>query len=397
MEKTNVSVSGDESPRDPRLDGIRGMAILLVLLFHTLQYGLVRGPVALTWTTLPALGWSGVDLFFVLSGFLITNILLKTRRSSTYALTFYARRTLRIFPLYYVVLTFFLVIAPRLPSLASLNDLWGAGGPTAGLWYWLYLSNVQVARTGAFDHMALSITWSLAIEEQFYLVWPWIVRGASEQTLLRVCCAILVFAPALRLACLAAGASWIVDYVSTPCRLDTLATGAAIALLAQRPDGLAPYASVARRALGGAAALLASIVVYLRMAQGNRLHTHLTLSLAAEPLMQVVGYSALCVLWGALLVTVVTAAQGSRLARTFELRPLRSLGKYSYGLYLLHLPVAIALGQWIPAPAFVRHFTIAQFAYTSLTIAATYALARLSWLAIESPALSLKRYFPYRR
>jgi len=127
-------VSGDQSLRDPRLDGVRGMAILLVMLFHTLQYNLVRGPAVLAWTAVPALGWSGVDLFFVLSGFLITNILLDTRHSSTYALTFYARRTLRIFPLYYAVLMFFLVIAPRLPFLASLDTAWSGSSRPVGLW-----------------------------------------------------------------------------------------------------------------------------------------------------------------------------------------------------------------------------------------------------------------------
>jgi peptidoglycan/LPS O-acetylase OafA/YrhL len=390
-------VSGEQSLRDPRLDGVRGMAILLVMLFHTLQYNLVRGPAVLAWTAVPALGWSGVDLFFVLSGFLITNILLDTRHSSTYALTFYARRTLRIFPLYYAVLMFFLVIAPGLPFLASLNTAWSGSSRPVGLWYWLYLSNIQVARTGAFDHIALSITWSLAIEEQFYLVWPWIVRRAPERTLLWLCCAILVLAPALRLACLVTGSSWIVAYVSTPCRLDTLATGAAIAILARRPGGLAPFASGARRALGWAAALLALIVVYLRVTHGRRPPTYMSLGLASEPLMQIVGYSALCMLWGSLLVAAVTAERGSRLAKTFEFGTLRSLGKYSYGLYLLHLPVAIVLGQWFPVAALVRHFTIAQLAYSSMAIGASYALARLSWLALESPILAWKRYFPYQR
>jgi peptidoglycan/LPS O-acetylase OafA/YrhL len=375
---------------------VRGLAILLVLLFHTAQLDLLHGPLDVALTAIPALGWTGVDLFFVLSGFLITNILLATRAGPTYARSFYARRTLRIFPLYYVVLTFFLVIAPRLPFLATLNAVWSGDIHANPLWYWFYLSNWRVAWSGAWDHRSLSVAWSLAIEEQFYLIWPWVVRRGSERGLFRLCVAILVAAFLLRVGFVLSPASWLVPYVLTPCRLDTLATGAAIALLARQPGGLAPLAPYARRLLAGASVLFFGLVTYLRVQIAGDPPSILELSLAWEPLMQTVGFSALCLLLGSGLVVVIIAPADSRLARVFEAGVLCSLGRYSYACYLLHLPVAMAIGLWFPRAALVQHFVLSQCVFWVLAIGVVYALARLSWLVIESPFLRLKRYVPYR-
>jgi peptidoglycan/LPS O-acetylase OafA/YrhL len=113
--------------------------------------------------------------------------------------------------------------------------------------------------------------------------------------------------------------------------------------------------------------------------------------------MQTAGYSLLCLFWGSLLVLLATARPGARLGRIFESRALRHLGRYGYGLYLVHLPAASVLAQIYPRAALVRHFVLAQTVYWALSIAFAYALARATWAVIEAPALSLKRYFPYRR
>jgi len=381
---------------DPRLDGVRGLAILLVMLFHTAQLDLIRSPLDIAFTAIPTLGWSGVDLFFVLSGFLITNILLATRAGPSYARSFYARRVLRIFPLYYAVLLFFLVIAPRLPFLASLDAAWSGGARTDSLWYWLYLSNWKVAWNRTWDHRSLSVAWSLAIEEQFYLIWPWVVRRGSDRGLLHVCVAILVAAFLLRVGLVFSSASYLVPYVLTPCRLDTLATGAAIALLARRSGGLARLAPYARRLLVCTGVLFLALVVYLRVQIAGDPPSTVELSLNWDALMQTVGFSALCLLWGSALVAVITAPADSWLGRACEVGVLRSLGKYSYACYLLHMPAAIAIGLWFPPAAFAWNFALAQCAHWGLVIGVVYALARLSWLAIESPFLALKRYVPYR-
>ncbi|RIL00033.1 MAG: hypothetical protein DCC71_19325 [Proteobacteria bacterium] len=385
----------DEPGRDPRLDGVRGLAILLVMLFHTAQWGVVRRPADHALTAVASLGWTGVDLFFVLSGFLITGILLTTRESSTYASAFYARRTLRIFPLYYTVLAFLLLVAPRLPLLSDVEAVWSRGARGEELWHWLYLSNVDVARHG-WGHLALTVTWSLAVEEHFYLLWPWIVRRVSEQRLLLVCVAIAAGALVSRAAVFASGAPSLAAYVLTPCRLDTLATGAAIAIAARRPGGLAPLADFARRLLGAAACVFAGVALYARILLQDRPLLRQVSELLTDPLVATLGYSALCALWGSLLVLLLTAAPGARLGRAFELGALRSLGRYSYALYLLHLPVAIALGQVFPPEPFARHFALAQIAYWLAVIGSTYLLARVTWIVLEAPLLRLKRHVPYR-
>ena len=156
---------------------------------------------------------------------------------------------------------------------------------------------------------------------------------------------------------------------------------------------LAPYA---RRSLAAAAALFLTLVVYLRIQIAGDPPSVLELGLFWDTLMQTIGFSVLCVFWGSLLVVVITSPAGSWLGRAFEAGVLRSLGKYSYACYLLHMPVAIAIGLWFPRAAFTWNFVLAQCACWAVVIGVVYALARLSWLAIESPFLALKRYVPYR-
>src|SRR5690606_8311371 len=240
-----ATVWGADEGRDPRLDGLRGLAIALVLLYHTTQYGFAESPFARVLVALPAVGWSGVDLFFVLSGFLITGLLLRAKDGARYYGPFYARRALRILPLYWTALVFFLVLMPRLPGLDRI-DAWYPGAAREGWWFWLFLSNVQLALEGARQHRFLDIAWSLAIEEHFYLAWPWSARWTSARPLLRVCAGAAGPALALRVALVWAGAPALAPYVLTPCRLAALATGAALAVAARR-GGLARLAPAARR------------------------------------------------------------------------------------------------------------------------------------------------------
>ena len=174
-----TSLAAEEAARNPRLDGVRGLAILPVMLYHLTFFGAATGAAGEAITFLPSLGWTSVDLFFVLSGFLITGILRRTRGSGHYFRNFYARRALRIFPLYYAVLVFFFVIAPHVRSFGDPAKFWVAGADQQTLWYWLYLQNLHVAWTGQFDHHFLGIVWTLCIEEQFYLVWPMLLLGIA--------------------------------------------------------------------------------------------------------------------------------------------------------------------------------------------------------------------------
>ena len=171
---------------------MRGLAILLVILFH---HTLMRPETLFdrVYVNLARLGWSGVDLFFVLSGFLITGLLVDAKGGPHYYRNFYVRRTLRIFPLYYAFLFFTLRVAPWLwpdTELAAMARQSMAGRSEA--WYWLYGSNVLFAQDQNFGHPNLAVTWSLAIEEQFYLVWPLVVALTSRRTLIWTCGGLIV-------------------------------------------------------------------------------------------------------------------------------------------------------------------------------------------------------------
>jgi len=395
-----------EAAHDPRLDGVRGLAVLLVMLFHLTHYGLARSPLDRALTAIPSIGWSGVDLFFVLSGYLITGILLRSKHSSTYFRSFYARRILRIFPLYYTVLVLFLIVVPRIGVFSHVNDLWYPNAPQEGLWYWLFLSNFRAAWLGAWDHQILSITWSLAIEEHFYLIWPFVVWKLSERKLLWTCAGLIAGAFALRVAMTALGYSDRAVYTLTPCRLDPLATGAAIAVLGFRAGGLARWAPFARIALPVAVALFALLCFAIQPgaappaagtdARGYEANVVAALSFLGDPWMQTVGFSLLCLAFGSLLVAVATAPDGAWRSRIFQMRWLRELGRYSYALYLLHLFVGTLVLSFFAPANYPGRFLLVVPIYWVLAIGASYGVARLTWLVIEEPMLRLKRYFPYR-
>jgi len=211
----------------PALDGLGGIAIILVLFHH---FTILRPPTEIDrWiANVPLVGWCGVDLFFVLSGFLITGILIDARGSDRYFSSFCTRRTLRIFPLYYLVVFVSLVVLPRFPAW---HDLLAGGQPSEQWPYWLYLTNFAVASHDAFQHGVLDIAWSLAIEEQFYVVWAVVVWLCPPRLLGVLCTAVVLMAPAARIMALAEGARPIDVYVLTLYRADALAVGGLLAWL----------------------------------------------------------------------------------------------------------------------------------------------------------------------
>ena len=229
---TTARGGSGEGAQIPALDGLRGVAILLVLFHHQTLLRLDGSGVDPWFGRLFHVGWCGVDLFFVLSGFLITGLLLDAKGGPHYFRNFYARRTLRIFPLYYAVVFFSLVILPNLPEGILPAQKAQSFGRIEGdeIWYWTYLSNYSIAAAGQWRHGILDVSWSLAIEEQFYLLWPLLVAKLGRGALWRLCAGLILLAPACRLALLAAGADELAPYVLTPARIDTLAIGASLAL-----------------------------------------------------------------------------------------------------------------------------------------------------------------------
>jgi peptidoglycan/LPS O-acetylase OafA/YrhL len=230
-----------QSGHVPALDGIRGLAILMVMLYH-----LTLPPAAAldrVWAGIASFGWAGVDLFFVLSGFLITGILFDAKGGKHYFRNFYARRTLRIFPLYYAVMMVLLVIVPRLPFAHAARYAAASGDQ---IWYWTYLSNFALGWRHEWNLGSLDLAWSLAIEEQFYLLWPAVVFLLGRRALIGICGAVIVAALAARTALTLWGAHPIPIHVLTPCRMDSLALGALVALAARGPRGVAVLVPAAR-------------------------------------------------------------------------------------------------------------------------------------------------------
>ena len=186
----------------------------------------------------------------MLSGFLITGILYDSRESPHYYRNFYARRSLRIVPLYFAVLFLAFVVVPQFhhPKLEKWGHVRGIGQ----LWYWLFLSNWSIAlgKTG-FRHGMVDLSWTLSIEEQFYLTWPLVVRSFSRRRLLRVCLGLVVVSAAVRLAWCSRGRRRSQVALLTPARMDALALGAWVALASRGGDGFADLVSAGAAGRGG--------------------------------------------------------------------------------------------------------------------------------------------------
>lgn len=382
----------------PALDGLRAIAFLMVFGQHYLQ---------LPW------GWTGVDLFFVLSGFLITGILFDTRRADHRVRNFYVRRTLRIFPLYYGVMLLFLAVAP------FAHWQWN--------WTWLlwpaYLGNLTrflhpatlgdaYQRLGDFVltlpesagslDLHMGHFWSLAVEEQFYLVWPWIVfLFPNRRKLIWICSITLPICLVLRVAGQHSLPAWMLDqeilYRLTPFRIDSLLTGALIALVVR--GGSAPRALAWARKIFPFA--LGLILLWLLVTPGGKLWQ------------RPYNYPGWKFTWGltgidvfAGLSILVAIQPDSLLYRWLSNSTLRWVGRISYGAYVFHdiphiLYMKLSHKLIVSAePGLSAHTRLIQAQTLILTagiaFAATLAIAWLSFRYFESPFLELKERWTLR-
>lgn len=368
----------------PALDGIRGAAILLVVIFHSVLFSHVRPTTAVDrlFVRVAETGWIGVDLFFVLSGFLITGILDDAKGGRQYFRNFYARRVLRIFPLYY---GFLCVLFFLLPPLAP--DGYFAPLVKDQVWYWTYLTNVSVATRGWTPVPDANHFWSLAVEEQFYLIWPWVVFALSRRALMRTCLALVGASLAVRVALHATGSA-LAATVLTPARMDGLAIGAFIALATREPGGLARLRPWVRTTTLGSAAVL-TVLFFGR--HGLR---------TIDPAVSTVGYTLLALLFGATLVATLAAAPGGGLARVFAHRSLQAFGRYSYAQYVFHLPIIFWIhrrSSFAFVPRLADSNLPGQLLFTVLAIGLSLGAAIVSWHLYEARFLKLKTLFPYER
>ena len=343
------------APRIAELDGLRAFAIIPVILHHSWPTG--------HWTSfIGEAGWMGVDLFFVLSGYLITGILM--RGNSTYP-NFLARRALRIFPLYYLCLALFTAVAVLRTDQASWEALktWGGVG-----WFVIYLGNFRAAWTNSLPPvLSFATLWSLQVEEQFYLLFPIAVALLSRKNLLRFLIGCAIAAPILRLSI----HSPVAGYVLMPCRMDALAMGGILAILFTSAH---PQASHARLSfvIAGAATAAIFCAAYWHQAKDT----------AYDPLMRSIGYSAVDFTCASLLCWILLSPT-SRFTRLLRLRPLVYTGQIAYGLYLLHEPAS-----WL-ARKLLGNIETHSTLSVPITFAASFIAAGISWRFIESPLLAV--------
>ena len=355
-----------------------------MLLFHFITPENREGYVnaAVSWVF--SYGALGVDLFFVLSGFLITGILYDSQRDEYYFRNFYMRRLLRIFPLYYGVLLIIFLVLPLIPELR--------GSEITGLreyqgWAWLYAVNIYLAIHDGWVLSYIEHFWSLAVEEQFYLIWPMAVWLLSAKPKVFLTFSLVIAAASFvgRIAASLAGAGPVVLEVLTPFQLDALSIGGFLAVYLRQPNGEAGT----RRLMVPLTAAGLGILLIQFGARHFSLHSNALESLRS---------GAFHLLLAALLIKGLLGRQSSGWTRLLLSRPLAFLGKYSYGLYVYHHFFSYY---------FITHHTdltvAARLGCSTMTalalqagagIAASLVVSWLSYECFEKHFLRLKQYWP---
>jgi peptidoglycan/LPS O-acetylase OafA/YrhL len=365
---------GERSERHiDSLDGLRGIAILLVFFFHYLPRSSYS---PLSW--LASIGWSGVDLFFVLSGFLITGILYDTRESSNFFSVFYARRALRLFPLYFFAVGIVLLAAVLLHTTIS----WVA------IPFYIYGANIMLAVKGGVPDFTPYFQcihfWSLAVEEQFYSLWPLVMFFVRKRkTLMTICAGGVLGALVFRIVLTRLQVSTWILYCQLPSRMDALLAGAMLALVLRGPRAGA-WRSPRRlyMLLGGCLVILALLFLRARS------------FIFSSGEMTSWGYSIfagvyLCILALALIPGTVPNFIG-------RASVLRFFGRYSYGLYVWHdlpSPVCVSWQGWFLRN--IHSLVLGQTVYALAMLALFTGLAVASYHLLELPFLRLKSRFRY--
>jgi len=359
--------------RIAQLDGVRGVAILLVIVWHYFACQVIAEPNSIIsyFNIALRLTWSGVDLFFVLSGFLIAGILLDHRSTSNFFQVFYVRRACRIFPLYFLILGLFVCLTAS-PHFTSPSFKWIFHDPLPIWSYASFTQNLLMGARGDFGPHWLGITWSLAVEEQFYLFVPLLIYFLPRRRLFYVLFAAILAAPLLRFA-----SPGFHAFVNTPWRSDSLLSGALLALLVRWN----PFVAAVRQhrtlvRFSFVALVLGAAFMTLRPSPfGNFIH-----------------------LWLAALFSnlILIAFIGNEpfFKRILGSPMLVWMGRLSYGIYMFHQAVnGLVYGYVRHGPPQIR--TIADAGITCASLCITLALAMLSYRFVEGPLVRFGHRFQY--
>lgn len=374
----------ERTRRIPELDGLRGIACLIVLAWHyigatvTSTFGAAVAHNDATLTALMPLimstGTSGVDLFFVLSGFLISGILMDNRESPRFFQTFYIRRICRIFPVYFLVYGALLVALAIGLNNAAIFRSWLFAN-LVPLWsYPLFIQNILMAKAVECHGNWISMTWSVAVEEQFYLMLPLLIyfvpRRAMQKVIPVVCVAAIIMSCILRLALPHAG--WM-PWTLLPCRMDALAAGILVAC-AMRSPRISGWIT-ANKMVPFAGMFVGAVMIYLMLYQ--------------IPQIQCQCYFFNAIVYGCLLMMVLCTRNGIA-AKICRMRWLMFAGTISYGVYMYHQAVQGLLHGWLrnQVPTVQN---LQDAGVVVLSVAITFGVAALSYYGMESHLLKIGR------
>jgi peptidoglycan/LPS O-acetylase OafA/YrhL len=364
------------------LDGMRGWAIIFVMIYHfsiPFQQALPANNIDLILGKLFQMGWLGVDLFFVMSGFLITTILYHSTENKGYFKNFYVRRILRIFPLYYAVLVLLLIVLPFLSD--TLNQKTQVMQDNS-IWFWTYLVNWKIALLGDFRSFQGGYMWSLAVEEQFYIFWPLVVFFGKKY-LIPISLTFIGFSFLLKILLTLNGFSAVSLYTMTFTHIDGLLLGAVVSVLHCKKK------LVYHRALISKLTFLA-IAVFILIVIKEQGFVFYKLSVA------LLGVTALSIIFSYLLIKTIVATKHSFYYKVFSYKPVIKCGQLCYGLYLLHQPIGVVISEKIlPYNSFfiLNSYIPATVVNIIICIGVSLIAAQLSYSLFELHFLKLKKYF----
>ncbi len=349
----------------PALDGLRGVAILLVVILHNFRF-----------MNYFFFGWLGVDLFFVLSGFLITDILMNKLGQPHFLRNFYLRRVFRIFPLFYLTLIIFLLILPHVKSYTLHTDYY----TSHQFWLWTYLQNWLFIFKAPYGDPVLLHIWSLGVEEQFYLFWPLVILLFRKPKILLAIVLLLLVAVGITRYLIWINKIEDLAYASlyTFTRIDGICIGCLLALLLRINPGFLKKNTLLL------VLLMAAINFGFYFINNRHAFT--------LPYLAFVGYSTFAVLFGILVYEAVTG-ESRWIQFIFNNRILRFFGRISYGFYVFHWPVYMLF--YPPLLTLFRdraHFSIkpAELAGSLLVTGIAILISVISFRFFESPILKLK-------